>query len=142
MILQAVFHAGVIVFVVGSLALAGLAVTVDGVVAPLRHARFVALTLGLGWVLCPAAAYALVRLMPVAPPYETGLLLLSLAPGAPFAPAIARAARADPASTAAFIALTSVATVVLMPLGVAILIPGSAADPAVIARPLLWFVCL
>ena len=142
MILQTAFQAGVIVFVVGSLGLAGLAVTVGGVFAPLRHTRFVLLTLGLGWVLCPAVAYGLIRLMPVAPPYETGLLLLALAPGAPFAPALARAARADAAYTAAFIALTSVATVVLMPLGVAILIPGSTTDPGVIARPLLWFVCL
>lgn len=141
-ILQTVFQAGVIVFVVGSLGLAGLAVTVRGVLAPLKHTRFVVLTLGLGWILCPAVAYGLIRLMPVASPYETGLLLLSLAPGAPFAPAIARAARADAAYTAAFIALTSVATVVLMPLGVAILIPGSTTDPGVIARPLLWFVCL
>jgi predicted Na+-dependent transporter len=140
--LQTAFQAGVIVFVVGSLSLAGLAVNVRGVLAPLKHTRFVVLTLGLGWLLCPAVAYGLIRLMPVAPPYETGLLLLSLAPGAPFAPAIARAARADAAYTAAFIALTSVATVVLMPLGVTILIPGTTTDPGVIARPLLWFVCL
>jgi BASS family bile acid:Na+ symporter len=141
-ILETAFQTGVIVFVVASLGLAGLAVTVRSVIAPLRQMRFVVLTLGLGWVVCPGAAYGLIQLMPVASPYETGLLLLSLAPGAPFAPALARAARADAAYTAAFIALTSVATVILMPLGLAILIPERATDPAVIARPLLLLVCL
>ena len=43
---------------------------------------------------------------------------------------------------AAFMVLTAAATVVLMPVGVPLLIPGSAAAPGVIARPLLLLVLL
>ena len=133
-------NTSVLLFVVSSLAAAGLAVAPQAATAPMRNARFLALTIGLGWVLCPAVAFVLVHLMPVPAPYETGLVLLSLAPGAPFAPAMGRLAHADAAYTATFMAIAAATTVVLMPVGVALLLPGAEADPRVIAGPLLWFV--
>ena len=132
----------VVVFVVSSLAEAGLGVALPAVLAPLRHARFVVLTLIVGWLVCPAIAYVLIHALPMAAPYATGLTLLALAPAAPFAPALARLARADPAYMAAFMVLTAAATLVLMPVGVPLLIPGSTAAPGAIARPLLLLVLL
>ena len=141
-LLDAALSLCVVVFVVSSLAEAGLGVAPRAVLAPLRHARFVVLTLLVGWLVCPALAYVLIHTLPLAAPYATGLMLLALAPGAPFAPALARLARADSAYMAAFMVLTAAATVVLMPVGVPLLIPGSAAAPGVIARPLLLMVLL
>jgi BASS family bile acid:Na+ symporter len=140
--LEAVLRLCVVVFVVSSLAEAGLGVSPRAVLAPLRHARFVVLTVVVGWLVCPGVAYLLIHVLPLATPYATGLMLLALAPGAPFAPALARMARADSAYMAAFMVLTGAATVVLMPLGLPFLISGSSADPAVIARPLLILVLL
>ena len=141
-LLDAALGLCVVVFVVSSLAEAGLGVAPRAVLAPLRHARFVFLTLIVGWLVCPAIAYLVIQMLPLATPYATGLVLLSLAPGAPFAPALARIAHADSAYMAAFMVLTAAATVVLMPVGVPLLIPGSAAAPGVIARPLLLLVLL
>jgi len=141
-LLEAALSLCVVVFVVSSLAEAGLGVAPRAVLAPLRHGRFVVLTLIVGWLVCPAVAYLLVQALPLAAPYATGLTLLALAPGAPFAPSLARLVRADSAYMAAFMLLTAAVTVVLMPVGVPLLIPGSAAAPGVIARPLLLLVLL
>jgi BASS family bile acid:Na+ symporter len=141
-LLDAALRLCVVVFVVSSLAEAGLGVAPRAVLAPLRHARFVVLTLIVGWLVCPAIAYLLIQALPLAAPYATGLMLLALAPGAPFAPALARLTRADSAYMTAFMVLTAAVTVVLMPVGVPLLIPGSAAAAGVIARPLLLLVLL
>ena len=89
-LLDAAMRLCVAVFVVSSLAEAGLGVAPRAVLAPLRHARFVFLTLIIGWLVCPAIAYLVIQVLPLATPYATGLVLLALAPGAPFAPAMAR----------------------------------------------------
>ena len=141
-LLEAALGVCVVVFVVSSLAEAGLGVAPRAVLAPLRHARFVVLTLIVGWLVCPAIAYLLIQGLPLAAPYATGLALAALAPGAPFAPALARLTRTDSAYMAAFMLLTAAVTVVLMPVGVPLLIPGSAAAPGAIARPLLLLVLL
>ncbi len=140
--LEAALSLCVVVFVVSSLAEVGLGVAPRAVLAPLRHGRFVVLTLIVGWLVCPAIAYLLIQALPLASPYATGLTLAALAPGAPFAPALARLTRTDSAYMAAFMLLTAAVTVVLMPVGVPLLIPGSAAAPGVIARPLLLLVLL
>ena len=77
------------IFMVGSLASAGLTVAPRDVLVPLKHGRFVVTTLVIGWVVGPLLAILLLRLIPLEAPYATGLLLLALAPCAP--PAAARA---------------------------------------------------
>jgi len=81
-----------------------------------------------------------VQVVPLEAPYATGILLLALAPCAPFAPLMVQRARGDPAYLAAFMVLSAISTVVLMPLAVPLLIDGLSADAWAIARPLLLFV--
>ena len=140
--IDAAVNATVLLFMVASLLGVGLAVTPRAALAPLRHRRFVVLTLVMGWIAGPAVAWLLLQLIPIDRPYATALLMLALAPAAPFAPAMMQAARGDPAYTAAFMVLVSVATVVIMPLAVPLLLPGAAPNPLVIARPLALFVLL
>jgi BASS family bile acid:Na+ symporter len=130
----------VVVFMVGSFAGMGLGLAPRDALVPLRHARFVALTLTVSWVVCPALAYLVLQVIPIERPYATGLLLLALAPCAPFAPKMVQTARGDPAYLAAFTVLSAIVTVVVMPVAVPILVPGLAADPLTIARPLILFV--
>jgi BASS family bile acid:Na+ symporter len=132
----------VILFTAGSLLAVGLTVTPAGLAGPLRDRAFLLRTAVAGWILGPAIALVLVGLIPIDRPYAAALLLLSLAPGAPFAPAMMQRALADPAYIAAFMALTAVGTVVLMPLGVPLLIQGVSADPLALARPLVLLVLL
>jgi len=129
-----------VVFMVGSLAGVGLGVAPQDVLAPLRHGRFVLLTLALGWLAGPAIARLLLWVIPLDRPYATALLLLALAPCAPFAPAMMRKAGGDPAYVAAFMVLTAVVTVIVMPIGVPLLVPGAAVSAWDLARPLLLFV--
>jgi BASS family bile acid:Na+ symporter len=139
-LVDVVLQACVVLFMVGSLGGAGLDVAPRAVLAPLRDRRFVRLTLAGSWLLSPAVAYLLVRVVPLDPPYATGLVLLALAPCAPFAPAMVRTAQGDPAYAAAFMILSAVSTAVVMPMAVPLLIPGLSADPWAVARPLLLFV--
>jgi BASS family bile acid:Na+ symporter len=127
---------------VGSFAGVGLGLAPRDVLAPLRHARFVALTLTVSWVVCPAIAYLVLQLIPIETPYATGLLLLALAPCAPFAPRMVQTARGDPAYLAAFTMLSAAVTVVVMPMAVPVMVQGLAADPLTVARPLVLFVLL
>jgi BASS family bile acid:Na+ symporter len=133
---------GVVVFMVGSLGGVGLGLTVRELVTPLTDIRFVAGTLIVGWLVCPAIALLLLQLIPLAPHYATGLLLIALAPCAPFTPVLVQKVGGESSYTAGLMMLSAVGTVALMPVMVPVLTPGLSADPFVIARPLLRFVLL
>jgi len=133
-------QASLFVFMVASLGGVGLGVAPRDVLAPLTNGRFVLLLLASGWLVGPAVALLLLRVIPIDGPYATALLLLALAPGAPFAPAMMRLAGGDSAYVAAFMAVTAGVTAILLPLGVPLLIPGASANPWDIARPLILLV--
>jgi BASS family bile acid:Na+ symporter len=139
---EGLLRACVILFMVGSLLGAGLAVTPRDALAPLRRIRFVALTLLVGWIVSPSVAFFLLQAVPLDQPYATALLLLALAPAAPFAPIMMQTARGDAAYIAAFMLLSTVATVVIMPVAVPIVTGTAAVEPTAIARPLVLFVLL
>ena len=130
------------VFTAGSLLAVGLRATLRDAVAPLANVRFVALTLLVGWVVCPGIAGLLLFIVPLDRPYAAGLLVLSLAPAAPFAPALMQKAHADSGHIAAFMILATVATVVVLPVAAPLLVGGVSTSPLVIARPLVLLVLL
>src|SRR3954453_4413382 len=99
-----------VVFMIGSLFGVGLVAAPRDVWQPLKNGQFVAATLVGGWVIAPLTALFVLWLIPIAPPYASALLMLSLAPVAPFAPAMMQIARADAAYAAAFMVLSAVAT--------------------------------
>ena len=133
-------QASLFVFMISSLAGVGLGVAPRDVLPPLTNGRFVLLMLASGWLVGPAVALVLLRMIPIDRPYATALLLLALAPGAPFAPAMMRIARGDPAYVAAFMVVSAAVTVIVLPLGVPLLIPGATANAWDIARPLALLV--
>jgi BASS family bile acid:Na+ symporter len=136
-LLEAAFRLCVVVFVVGSVASAGLSASPRQALSALAQTGFVLRGLVGAWLLAPAVAWGVLQIIPLAPPHATGVLLLSLAPCAPFAPPLVRAARGDASYLAAFILLSGITTVLFMPVGVPLLIEGLATDPWTIARPLL-----
>jgi BASS family bile acid:Na+ symporter len=131
-----------VLFMAGNLLEMGLKLDPRNALRGLRDARFVALTMLWGFVLGPALAYAITRVLPLPPPYATGLILMGMAPCAPFLPMLVGKARGDLGYTAAFMLLTAAGTVVFMPLAVPFLIPGLDVGPWAIARPLLVMVLL
>ena len=90
---------------------------------------------------CPAFAWLISRLLPLAPPYATGLLLIGLAPAAPFLPMMVRRAGGDLAYAAAFMLIAALVTVLLMPVAVPLIVPGLV-DPWTVAKPLLLLLFL
>jgi BASS family bile acid:Na+ symporter len=131
-----------VLFMAGNLLEMGLKLDPQNALRGLRDTRFVALTMLWGFVLGPALAYAITRVVPLAPPYATGLILMGMAPCAPFLPMLVGKAKGDLGYTAAFMLLTAAGTVVFMPLAVPFLIPGMDVGTWAIARPLLIMVLL
>jgi BASS family bile acid:Na+ symporter len=141
-ILTVALKISLVLFMAGNLLEMGLKLDPQNALRGLRDVRFVALTMLWGFVVGPALAYAITRLLPLAPPYAMGLILMGMAPCAPFLPMLVGKARGDLGYTAAFMLLTAAGTVVFMPLAVPFMIPGLDVGPWAIARPLLIMVLL
>ncbi len=136
-IAEAVLRASVVAFMVGNLLAIGLETDLKAALTPLGDVRFVMTVMLLDWLLCPAFAWLITRLLPIALPYATGLLLIGLAPAAPFLPMMVRRAGGDLAYTAAFMLIAAVGTVLLMPVAVPLIVPGLSVDAWTVAKPLL-----
>ena len=109
MTLQTVFGILVVLYTVSNMASIGLELNPRETLKSLRSARLVVLTLLWGWVVGPAFAFGLTRVLPLAEPHALGLLIFSLAPVAPMVSILARRARSDMDFTAALIPLAIVA---------------------------------
>ena len=94
----AVLKVSVVAFMVGNLLAIGLETDLKAALAPLGDMRFIVTAMLLDWLLCPGFAWLITRLLPIAQPYATGLLLIGLAPAAPFLPMMVRRAGARPIS--------------------------------------------
>jgi bile acid:Na+ symporter, BASS family len=138
----AALPACMVAFMVANLAAIGLELELKVAVAPLRNLRFVTVVLLLDWVLGPAFAVMLVRIMPLAEPYALGLILIGLAPAAPFLPMMVRRASGDLGYAAGFMLISAVATVVFMPIALPLLAPGLGVTAWVVARPLIALLLL
>jgi BASS family bile acid:Na+ symporter len=120
----------------------GLRLSLPDAFRGLRSVRFVAYALVWSFVICPALAYAITRVIPLEAPYAIGLILLGMAPCAPFVPLMVDKAKGDLGFTAAFMVLASVGTVVCMPFTVPLLAKGLTTSAWAIAKPLLIVVLL
>jgi bile acid:Na+ symporter, BASS family len=128
-----------VIFMVGNLLDMGLRLKLNEAVAGLRNVRFVLYSLIWGFVLLPALAVLLTRIIPLDPTYAVGFVLLAMTPCAPFLPPMVDRARGDTGYTAAFMLLMSVVTVAYMPFAVPVLVKGFTANSLTIAKPLVLF---
>ena len=135
--LELFLRLALVLFIAGSLLEMGLRVPLRAASAALGDWRFAGATVLWGFVICPALAIALTRVVPLDPSHAAGLRLLALAPGAPFLPLVAARAGGPLAYAAAFLVVTTIGVVLFMPVAVPKLVSGFTADPWAIARPLL-----
>lgn len=131
-----------VIFMAGNLLDMGLRLNPKEALRGLRDPRFVVFTLVWGFVLGPALAWAVTRVVPLETPWAVGLLLLGMAPCAPFLPMIVEKAKGDLGYTAAFMMLTAVGTVAFMPFAVPALVEGLTVGAWAIAKPLVVVVLL
>jgi BASS family bile acid:Na+ symporter len=139
-VLQKLLGVTLVIFMVGNLLEMGLKLRLDEAFKSLRNVRFVMLTLLWSFVLCPALAVLLTKIIPLAEPYALGLLFLGMAPAAPFLPVLSQRAGGDLSYVAAFMVLAAVGTVVFMPFAVPLLVTGFTADAWTIAKPLVFYI--
>jgi BASS family bile acid:Na+ symporter len=139
---QDLFSIVVVLYSVSNLLSLGLELNLKETIQALKSFRLIILTLFWGWVVCPAFAYLLTIIIPMEPSIAMGLLITSIAPVAPFFPILVRNARADVNFAAAFMPLTMVATVVLMPLFMPFIIEGLELSTWALAKPLLVLILL
>ncbi len=140
--LDQLFNVAVVIFTVANLAALGLEMRLLDTLKILRSAHAIGLILLWGWIVGPALAALIVSILPLAEGHAAGLLLISLAPTAPFLPLMLRRARGDMSFGAAVMLLTTVGTVVLLPLIAPMLIEGLTVDAWSLAEPLLLMVLL
>jgi BASS family bile acid:Na+ symporter len=140
MTIQTIFNLVVVIFTVANLAAMGLELNLREAIKAFRNIKFVTLVFVWSWVLGPAFAYLLTKVLPLAEPYAMGLMLICPAPCAPFYPAVIRQAKGDVAFAAALLLLTAVGTVVMMPLLLPFMIKGLTVSAWAIAKPLLTLV--
>lgn len=131
-----------VIFMAGNLMDMGLRLEIADAVRGLGNLRFVALTVVWAFLLVPALAYGIAHAVPLDPHYALGLILMGLAPCAPFVPALAAKGGGDLGFTAAFMLLTALGTVILMPFAVPLLTTGLTVTAWSVAKPLLVMVLI
>ena len=119
----------VVVFVVSSTLGVGLSLTVGQILAPLKNARLVVLSLAANFVLAPLVALGLWRVLGLDEPLGIGLLLCGLAAGAPFLIKLAEFAKADLAFAVGLMVLLMVVTVGYLPLALPFFLEGTTVNP-------------
>jgi len=142
MSIQTVFNISVIIFTVSNMGAMGLGSNTRQAMQDLRSIRTIGLILLWGWVVGPALAWLISSLLPLSDGHAAGLLLISLAPTAPFFPMMVSTARGDMSFAAAIMLLTTIGTVLLLPLLAPLLIEGLTVDSWSLAKPLIKMVLL
>src|SRR5215472_14799588 len=129
-------------FVVSSMLAVGVSLTIAQILAPLRNGRLVLLALIANFVVMPACALVIARLLRLDQPLGIALLLLGAAAGAPFLPKLVGIAKGNLAFAVGLMVLLMVLTVAYMPLVLPLLLEGVSVDPMSIARSLLLLMLL
>jgi predicted Na+-dependent transporter len=124
-------------FVVTSMLSMGLSLTVSQILQPLRNPRLVIMALAANFVIVPAIAFALSRIIPLEQSVQIGLLLLGTAAGAPFLPKLAQIAKANVAFAVGLMTMLVIVTIVYLPIVLPLLLPGVKVDAGKIALSLI-----
>jgi BASS family bile acid:Na+ symporter len=113
-----------LVFVLGTIISMGLSLTMSQITGPLRNFRFVIIALLANFVVPPILALILIRVFSLDEPLAVGLLLVSLAAGAPGLPKTAVFAKLDTAAATGLMVLLVVATIIVLPIALPLLLTG------------------
>jgi predicted Na+-dependent transporter len=125
-------------FVVSSMLVMGMSLTVAQVAEPLRNLQLVVLALVASFVIVPLTAFILKQVIPMDEQLQIGLVLMASAHGAPFLPKLSQLAKSNLAFSVGLMTLLIVVTVIYLPLVLPILLPGVTVDAGQIASSLFF----
>ena len=134
--------AAILVLVVTSMTAVGMSYSVTRIIAPLRDARLVLVTLSANFVLMPLASLGLAAALRLDEPLAEGLLLLGMASGAPLIPNLVALAKGSLPLAVGIMILLTAGTLVYLPLILPLFLPGVTVGSLSVARPLLLFMLL
>jgi predicted Na+-dependent transporter len=123
-ILTTLYNLMGLVFVLGTICSMGLSLTIAQITGPLRNARFVVVALLANFLVPPILAFLLIQIFSLDEPLAVGLLLVSLAAGAPALPKTAVFAKVDAAAATGLMVLLVVVTIIVMPIALPLLLTG------------------
>jgi BASS family bile acid:Na+ symporter len=135
-ILQTTLSIAVFTFTLTSMLSVGLGYTLKEIFDPLRDWQAVARAIVANFVLVPILALVILRLVPLEPGWQIGLVLLASAAGAPFLIKLTQAAQGPIALSATLLVLLVPLTVVFMPLVVPAVVPEADVSASAIASQL------
>ena len=141
-ILNTLYNLMGLVFVLGTIISMGLSLTIAQITGPLRNIRFVIIALLANFVVPPILAFILIRVFSLDESLAVGLLLVSLAAGAPSLPKTAVFAKVDTAAATGLMVLLVVATIIVLPIALPLLLTGISVTFWDIAAGLVYLILI
>jgi predicted Na+-dependent transporter len=123
-LLNTLYNLMSLVFVLGTMASMGLSLTMAQITRPLRNARFVIVALLANFLVPPILAFLLIQVFSLDESLTVGLMLVSLAAGAPALPKTAVFAKIDAAAATGLMVLLVVVTILVLPIALPLLLTG------------------
>lgn len=136
-ILETLAQLSVLVFVISSMLSMGLSLTTKQIIDPLKDTRLVIFALVANFVVVPIAAYLITVVLPLDESIEVGLILISMAAGAPFLPKLVQVAKGNTAFSVGLMVLLMVVTIVFLPIVLPLVLQGVEVNPLEIAQSLV-----
>jgi len=131
-----------LVFVLGTIVSMGLSLTMKQITGPLRNVRFVIVALLANFVVPPILAFILIQVFSLDESLAVGVLLVSLAAGAPALPKTAVFAKVDAAAATGLMVLLVVATIIVLPIALPMLLTGVSVTFWDIASGLVYLILI
>jgi BASS family bile acid:Na+ symporter len=141
-ILTTLYNLMGLVFVLGTICSMGLSLTMAQITGPLRNGRFVLVALLANFVVPPILAFIFIRVFSLDESLAVGLLLVSLAAGAPALPKTAVFAKVDAAAATGLMVLLVVATIIVLPISLPLLLTGISVTFWDIASGLVYLILI
>ena len=136
--LTLLFNLSVVLFVITTMLSMGLGLQVSQIIEPLKSPLLIVDVLVTNFLLVPLAVLLIIFLIPVDEGTKIGLIILSLAAGAPFTPKLVEIAKGDIALATAVMLLQMVVTVAILPFALSLMLDGDiVVDSLAIAKSLV-----
>ncbi len=141
--LTLLFNLSVVLFVITTMLSMGLGLQVSQIIEPLKSPLLIVDVLVTNFLLVPLAVLLIIFLIPVDEGTKIGLIILSLAAGAPFTPKLVEIAKGDIALATAVMLLQMVVTVAILPFALSLMLDGNiVVDSLAIAKSLVMMMII
>jgi BASS family bile acid:Na+ symporter len=132
-ILFSIGNIAILAFIITSMVVMGLNVTIRDLLSPMKNRRLILASIVANFILVPVLAFIIIFILPLSKEMAAGLILVSIAAGAPSTPKVAELTGGNIAYAVSTTILMTVLTIVLMPILLPHLLGGITMDPSRIA---------